>query len=621
LSQLAEKYQQALALHRQGQVERARKVCREILEAQPAHADALHLLGWLALQTRDPRTAADLIGKAIEIDPHNAIAHFNRGTALHGLKQWEAALHSYDRAIALKSDYAKAHCNRGVVLQQLKRLDEAVCSHDRAIAVRRDFPEAYLNRGNALRELGDLSAALASYDHAVALKPDYAQAHSNRGTVQRELGQWRQALECFAQAIRITPGYVDAHVNRGNVLRDLKESDAALASFERALTLNQACAEAHSGRGNVLKDVRQWDAALASYDRAIAVAPAFAEGHSNRGVLLHQLNRFDAALQSYDRALEIEPNYAEARFNRSVTLLVLGDFSRGWREYEWRWKNKGGTVIRERRDFVVPLWLGEAPLAGRTILLHGEQGYGDAIQFCRYARLVAELGASVILEVNRPLAGLLADIEGVSHVVVRGSELPPVDFHCPLMSLPLAFNTTLSNIPAAGAYLRANSSDVMRWRTKLGERTGTRVGLAWRGNPNNANDANRNIPLRELTRHLPSTFEWISLQKDTTATDLETLGNNAHIRDFSGDLKDFADTAALCACLDVVITVDTSVAHLSAALGKPTWILLPFNADWRWLCNRDDSPWYPSATLYRQRASGDWNDVLERVMADLQARH
>jgi hypothetical protein len=356
---------------------------------------------------------------------------------------------------------------------------------------------------------------------------------------------------------------------------------------------------------------------VASYDQALAINAGYSEAYCNRGIALHELGRLDAALGSYDRAIELKPDFAEAHFNRSITLLTWGDFDNGWRDYEWRWKNEKSPNMAEKRRFGQPLWLGSESIDGKTILLHCEQGLGDTLQFCRYAQCVADLGAEVILEVQQPLANLLEQLGGVSRVVVKGSELPPVDYHCPLMSLPLAFQTGLETIPRSSGYLHSGTAKRAEWRARLGEKSQPRVGLMWSGSAANRKDRDRTVVLKDLLGHLPRGFEYFSLQKDVHAADLRTLRAHPDIRNFSDHQQDFDDAAALCDCMDLVISVDTSVAHLSGALGRRTWVLLAHGADWRWLRDRDTSPWYDSVKLFRQAAIGEWRSVFERMAADL----
>jgi tetratricopeptide (TPR) repeat protein len=365
--------------------------------------------------------------------------------------------------------------------------------------------------------------------------------------------------------------------------------------------------------------------ALAIYDRAIALRPSYAAAHSNRGAALGQLNRHEESIASYDRAIAIRPDYVDAHFNKSLHLLAMGHFEEGWELYEWRRQKFPSTATR---DFSRPLWLGEEDLTDKTILLHEEQGFGDTIQFCRYASLVAGLGARVILEVPPALTSLLSTLDGVSQIIQSGTRLPDFDFQCPLLSLPLAFKTELSSIPSKTPYLQANLEKSLAWKKRLGEKTKLRVGLVWSGGVR-ANkpdswvyNSRRNIPLAKLASLKHPHIEFYSLQKGQPGeSELVALRqkywDGPDIVDFTGELHDFSDTAALVDNLDLIITVDTSTAHLAGALGKPVWILNRFDNCWRWLSGRTDSPWYRTAKLYRQDIAENWDGVIERVKADL----
>jgi hypothetical protein len=426
--------------------------------------------------------------------------------------------------------------------------------------------------------------ALRSYDRAIALRPDYADAHCNRGVVLYKLRRWDESLASYERAIALEPGMAAGWCNHAALLRDRGDARRALRSCERWIAIAATDAAAHIARGNVLQELRDWPGALSSYDRAIA----------------------------------LDPECGEAHFCKSVALLLCGDLVPGWVEHEWRWKNLNGPNIKDPRHFRQPLWTGQEPLAGQTILLYGEQGFGDTLQFCRYASLVAERGARVLLEVREPLRRLMHSLVGPAGILRRGDPLPEFDRHCPLMSLPLAFGTTLGTIPAPRRYLAADASDVTRWRACLGEDR-PRIGLAWSGNSLHPHDHRRNVPLAELLAALPASCHYVSLQKEVRDSDLRALREHAMVTDFSSELGDFAVTAALCECLDLVITVDTSVAHLCGALGVRTWVLLPSHPDWRWLLDTEDSPWYPTLRLFRQDAAGGWSGVLRRVAAAMQA--
>jgi tetratricopeptide (TPR) repeat protein len=614
--QIPEKLRQALELHRLGQLTRARAAYREILDVEPRHFDALHLSGVIALQMNEPTVALELIGRAIGINPGGAAAHCNRGSALEALGRLEAALASFEHAVSIDPKHVEAQFNRANVLDKLGRLEPALAAYDRAIELKPSLAVAHFNRGKVLRRLRRWHEAQDSFDRAVTFHPDHAEAYLSRGLVQKEMGLLEAALENYDRAIALKPSFVEAHSNRGNVLKKLERGEAALASYERAITIQPDFAEGHFNRGVVLQELGRFDEAVSSYSGAIAVRPDYAEAYSNRGNALTELNRLDEALASYEQAVAISPDSAPAHFNWAIALLVAGDLGQGFREYEWRWRNEAGSVINERREFAQPLWLGEESLAGKAILLYGEQGLGDTIQFCRYAKLVAGMDATVILEVKEPLGKLLTGLCGVSQLVIKGSELPEHDFQCPLMSLPLALKTTLDDVPSPGKYLSSDLTKVDRWRARLGERIKPRIGLAWSGNERHRRDNQRSIPLATLMGALPRQFQYVCLQTEMRDTDRQALASRPDVLNFP-DERDFADTAALCDCMDVVISVDTSVAHLSAALGKSTWILLPFNPDWRWMLERTDSPWYAAVTLYRQRRHGDWTGALEQLGRDL----
>ena len=585
--------QQALALHRQGRLASARSIYEQILALEPLNAGALHLLGLIEYQTQSPARAVQLMARAVELDPHNAVACCNLGAAQHELKDFRAALESHSRAIAIDARHVDAYYNRGNLFRDMHDLQSALADYDRAIALKADFAEAYCNRGAVLQRLDRLDAALVSYDRAIAIKPDYAQAHRNRG----------------------------------NVLQRLRQPQAALTSCERAIAARPDLAEAHSDRGVILHELRRFEEALASCNRAIALKPRDFEAHSNRGAVLHDLGQLEAALASFDAAIALAPDFAQAHLNKSLTCLLAGDYERGWPEHEWRSRNESG--LRADRHFAQPLWLGEDSIAGKTILLHAERGLGDTIQFCRYVRLVAELGATVILEVQRPLKDLVGRLPGAAQVMARGEALPRFERHCPLLSLPLAFKTTLATIPAQIPYLKADSARRLEWQERLGPRTRLRVGLVWSGGfrPGEPEqwsvNQRRNISLSKLAALEHPQIEFFSLQKGPEAeAELKDAvarsWNGPHITDWSALLEDFSDTAALVEHLDLVISVDTSTAHLAGAMGKPVWLLTRFDTCWRWLLNREHSPWYPTLRLYRQSRPGDWDGVVHRVRLDLE---
>ena len=642
---------EGFACHQAGRLGEAEWIYTQILAREPDHFDALHLRGLIHHQRGDHVGALSQIDAALRKLPDNILGLNNRGLVLNALGRFEEALASYARALSLRPDYAEALLNRGNTLKDMLRLEAALASFDQAIAVRPNYAEAHYNRGNTLFVLERFSQALVSYDRALELRPDFPEVFCSRGIVLHALGRLDEALAACNRALALRTDDVDAYNNRGVILHAMKRFDEALADYGRALDLNphhadavtnrsaslyelrrfeealESCdralalspnsAEAHYTRGNALKALRRFEEAVANYERALALRPNYPEALNNCGVTLHQVKRFDEALARYDRAHELLPHSPDAHYNESLCRLLIGDFECGWRKHEWRWQT--AHMESDRRSFAQPLWLGSSDIAGKTILLHAEQGFGDTIQFCRYAPLVAARGARVILEVQDPLRDLVRTLAAPVEVVSRGCALPDFDMHCPLLSLPLAFSTALSTIPSATPYLRATPEAVTDWRTHLGPSNRRRIGLAWSGRTAHTNDRNRSIPLNSimpLLDGIDATF--VSLQRDVRPADAELLRERSDVLHFQNDLKNFADTAALIANLDLVISVDTSVAHLAGALAKAVWVLLPYIPDWRWLLDRDDTPWYPTARLFRQDQTRQWEPVIMQVHACLE---
>ncbi len=621
-------FRQALAHHRASRHEEARAAYEQVLKIQPRHVPTLVFLSVIALQSNDPERANRLSATALKADPGNAMAHLAQGHAQLRLGQHVEAIKSLERVSALQPHLVEAHLHRGDAQSHLGRHLDAIASYDSGLRIAPLNAEILNNRGNSLKSLGRLAEAIDSYDRAILAMPQIAEPHFNRGLALYELKRYQEALSSFDAAIAIRPGYAEAHLSRGNVLAQLGQARAALASFVRAIDLKPGYAEAHCNCGNMQSELEILDAALASYDAAISIAPGYTDAHCNRGNLLARTRRFPEALQSFDRAIDVDPAYAQARYCKSLVSLLLGDWNDGWRNFEWRWRNEHCASSLERREFFQPLWLGQLPLEGSTIFLHGEQGLGDFIQFCRYATQLAEGGARVVLEAPRPLLNLLRSLAGVERLVAQGESPPPFDYYCPLLSLPLACGTTPTSIPAQVPYLRSSPDRARYWRDKLGERTRPRVGLVWSGGcrPDQPElwqvNRRRNIPLTQMAALMQPGVEFYSLQKGepavTELAELRAAGSiAAELIDFSGELWDFEETAALIEQLDLVISVDTSTAHLAGALGKPIWILNRFDTCWRWFLDRTDSPWYPTARIYRQERPHDWAGVINRVRLDL----
>ena len=507
----------------------------------------------------------------------------------------------------------------GLIKASQSNYREAADYLARAARIHPNDASIQYNLAKALSDSGNDKDALAHHKKAVALAPNNPEAWLSYGKTASNLGRYEDALVWYGNALRLKPDYAEASLNKGATLKELERYEEAIAFAEQALSINPNLAEAWTNKGVALKALKRFDEAIAHYDKALSLKPDYHEAWTNKGVTLHELKRYDEAIAHYDTALSLKPEYHDASWNKSLCLLLQGDFENGLQLYESRWTSEKVSEIVGKRFFDGPAWLGAESLQDKTILLYGEQGLGDFIQFCRYVKLVADLGANVILEVPEALAGLMKGLDGISQLVIKGEALPFFDYQCPLLSLPLVFKTNLDTIPNPSRYINLNNypNKIMEWKAGLGSKLKPRVGLVWSGNPHHKNDHNRSILLRDILPFLPNQFEYVSLQKEVREVDKLTLDSNPHILNFAGHLNDFLDTAALIDNLDLVISVDTSVAHLSAALGKETWVLLSHVTDWRWLLDREDSPWYPSMKLYRQTSIGNWNSVLDRVKSDL----
>jgi tetratricopeptide (TPR) repeat protein len=439
-------------------------------------------------------------------------------------------------------------------------------------------------------------------------------AASNLGLALHGAGRFEEAIVRYRDALSLAPHHPEILYNLGNAHLALDRIDEALANYDEVLAIEASHVGARVNRGNALLRFNRPADALESYEAALALMPHHPQILTNRGHALRRLDRVEAALADFEAAIRQSPEFAEAHFEMALAHLALGDFKAGWKAYEWRWKT--GAFAGKRRSFRQPQWLGHGPLTAKTILLHAEQGFGDTIQFIRYAPLLAGRGARVICEVQPELVSLLRQFEGIE-IVAKGDPLPQFDLHCPLMSLPLAFSTELATIPAEIPYLAAPAARVSHWRDRL-PRGSPRAGFVWSGSLAHKNDANRSIPLARLAPLFESLpVACFSLQRETRDADRDSLRTIANLGDLGSELEDFADTAAVVSQLDVVVSVDTAVAHLAGAMGKRVLILLPHAADFRWLRDREDTPWYPAAKLLRQPAFGDWDSVIDRLAREI----
>ncbi|CAM3690408.1 tetratricopeptide repeat protein [Polynucleobacter arcticus] len=507
------------------------------------------------------------------------------------------------RANELLADLA---LNEGNIGLAIKRLENA-CVHEMASA------ESLHKLASCYFSIGDIQHSIEALERSLIKKESFEVLH-DLGVTLSLAGRHEDGIERLEQAVAIKQ-VPEAYYNIGRICDELRLYDKGAAAYQMALKLNPDFVEAWVNFGVVMYEQGRLDDALFAYSQALKINPNFLDALLNRGNALYRQQRFSESIDAYDAAIAIDGNFADAHFNKSMPLLLLGDFQSGFDEYEWRLQCP--SLQETARGIHRPTWHGEV-LRGKTILLYSEQGYGDSIQFCRYVKLVSELGAKVILEVQEPLVSLLSNLEGVSQVFVKGEIPPNHDYQCALLSLPRIFKTTIDTISSPGKYIECDSRLATQWQKRLGTRVRPRIGIAWRGNRKHLNDGNRNILVGDLLRSLPKNFDYVSLQKEMIDEDEIALRDYPHLLRFEADLQSFSDTAALINCLDLVITVDTSIAHLSCALGKTTYILLSSPPDWRWLLERSDSPWYSSAKLYRQKVLNDWNGVLSEIQEDIQ---
>jgi tetratricopeptide (TPR) repeat protein len=570
----------------------------------------------LLLQGGGHAAAAAILEEVVTSQPQLAIGWYKLGNAQRLLNRADAALASYQRAVDLNPLYGAALCNRGVVLMAIGRPRDALASFERAINA--DPADHLASYNYALAQIGldDRSGALESLNKAIALHPDYFDAYLSRAGLYAEDRDLNAALTDLDRACSLRPELSIAFLRRANTFAELRRWTEALRDYDKTLQLDPSDYIAHLHRGNVCREMGRFDEALRNFDQAIELDAARIEGHFNRGLVLEQLGRVPEALGSFERAIAIQPDWATAQHSRALALLLLGDFAQGFAAYEWRWKNRV-TIDPQTYRGAIPLWDGVQNLQGKSILVFSEQGLGDTLQFSRYVNLVAAKGPRVIFEVQQPLLELMQRCKGADAVISPAESVPSLDFKCPLMSLPRLLGTTLDTIPAAAPYLTADPQRLRRWQVRLKDAKRPRIGLTWSGNPNHPEDRYRSVALSALIEALPREFDYFCLQREVRAADRAVLETNPGIRDIESD---FPDTAALCECMDLVLSTCTSIAHLAGALGRPLWLLLPFNADWRWLLDRSDSPWYSTARLYRQSKLGDWTEPLKRIGQDIRIK-
>ncbi len=612
----------------QGDLARAVSSYRQAIALDSNHVEALHSLATSLADKGEFAEAEAYFLALLSLQPQHADAYYNFGNAKLNQGEVTAAIECYQKAIELQPGCAAYHFNLAHALQRLGRLHQAAHEFQHAATIAPGDFDATYSLGIVLHELKEFAQAADAFRKALALKPDLPQAMSNLAAALQGLDDYDGAAELLRGAMVINPNFAEAHGNWGGHLWRHGDLSGAKKSCLRAIELNPNLPGAYGNLGHVLFDEGNYRGAIDCYDQALALKPNLARGENRPWRRSDLLSAFDACgrigpdftTAEYRRALATKSNCVELLYYVGLLHLLHEDFAAGWHNYEYRWHTK--MLRNARRNFAQPQWLGQ-PIDGARILLHAEQGLGDTLQFIRYVPMVAARGAKVILEVPCELHRLIENAPGIAaQIVTRGSQLPDFEWHSPLMSLPLVFRTDLASIPAQVPYLQADpwlTSELAQHLASSSNNRTLRVGLVWSGSPRHTRDPQRSIPLAQLA---PLTemggVTFCSLQKGPAAKDLLQMPLDMNLVDLCSYLSDFADTAAALANLDLLVTVDTAVAHLAGALGKPVWILLTHNPDWRWLLEREDSPWYPTARLFRQNVAGDWSGVIERVHDELE---
>jgi tetratricopeptide (TPR) repeat protein len=535
---------------------------------------------------------------------HDAVMHQRQG-------ELRKAERLYARVLKAAPHDFNALNLYGTLKAQTGHFGEAERLFQAAVRANPQAPQGWANLGQALFRLKRAPEALECLDRAIALDPSDSGILTQRGHILLALDRPQEALAIFEGEARTHP---IANYFCGLALAALDQHEAALERFDRALAIAPGDPEILYNRGVALMKLGRYAEAAAACDQALAKRPDHRSAWLNRGRALAQLNRYQEAIASYDAILQRDKDNADAHLNRALARLTLGDYPGGFADYEWRWRRTGMPPQKPRGR---PLWLGEYPLAHKTILLHAEQGLGDTIQFARYVPLLAAAGARVVLEVQAELKPLMASLGSVITLIARGETPPAFDVHCPLGSLPLATNTTPASVPAQIPYLKADPDAVAAWSLRLEALPRPRIALAWSGNPAHENDRNRSITFARLAPLLDLPAAFISVQRDVRPADAMALAAESRVTALGEALHDFRDAAAVLALADLVVTVDTAVLHLAGAMGRPAWLLVPFAPDWRWGLQGDATPWYPDIRLFRQTRPGDWDEVIARVGAAL----
>ncbi len=604
---------QGKAALREGNLDAAFDHLQEALRLQPESVDLLHHLGLVWQRRKKPDEAIKCYEQVLASQADSPDTWLCLGHVKREIGKWDEATAHYREVVRLRPRAPEGHFYLAGVLRHLHQLNEAVHYYRECLKLSPDWVEAHHDLGLTLSALGKTNEAEACYREALQRDPKHASSLNNLGVIQEARGDYQEAAASFTRSLETRPDSAETLSNLGVALAGLGKQDEAAEAYQKALRLNPDFADAHNNLGNVLRDQGKLDLAIHHFEEALRLKPDYAEAYNNLGIVRVQQGNTREALASYDRALSLRPDYPDARRNRGLSLLVSGEFEKGWPEYEFRWNGKSPVP----RNFKQPRWDG-SNLAGRTILLHWEQGLGDTINFIRYALLVKQLDGRVLFECQRPLARLLKGCLGVDELIVEGSPLPDFDVQAPLLSVPGILRTRIETIPVVVPYLFPEVSALKHWREALKHLKGFRIGIVWQGNPGHKYDRLRSVTLRHFDEvaRIPG-VRLISLQKGPGTEQLDADDLPFKVTELGRYVMDFTDTAAIVKQLDLVITCDTSVAHLAGALNVPVWVALPFAPDWRWLREREDSPWYPSMRLFRQKERGQWDEVFARINAEL----
>lgn len=605
-----------------GKKESSLKFLKEILDKNPRDQEALFNIGVVYREVGDLIESKVHLLRYVEAFPIDLQGWLNLAELQLNLKDYESAIKTSDHLLSLDTKNSQAHLNKAIALSALKLYREALVSNECALDLNSQSAEAWNNYSATLITLGRLTEALAACEKAIGLRNTYSEAWGNQSLILLRLKDYKRSLISSTRAITLNPNFFEGWINHGNSQLALRLYQEALNSYDRAIELNKQSSIAWMNRGNALSGLYCFHDAVKSYQQAILLNSEDPEAWSNLGTAFGELRCHDDAVLCYKKSISIKPNFATAYWNLSNLLIRLGDFERGFKLYEWRWKRENSSI--PARKFNEPLWLGDRDINGKRVLIYSEMGLGDIIQYCRYLKKLKDRGAHVIFEIPKPLFRLLENLQGVDIFLETGKNPPDFDFQCPLMSLPLAFRTIITNIPYEFGYIRSPSEQLTHWRDYIGSDK-FKIAICWQGNPTAEIDIGRSFPvaLFETISSIPG-VRLISLQKNAGSDQLDHLPNGMKVEvlpdyfDNRGDA--FVDSAAILSCVDLAITSDTALTHLSGALGVPTWLALQYSPDPRWLLDRHDTPWYPNHRLFRQEKPGDWISVFERMAVELRLK-